>query len=156
MAELTPIIIGRALKSSFRLMPEFLARVKAFEDGRWTEFLAESFEDAFCAGSPIMLGIALMDDQGVMRGHCVASIETFAGKSQAVVHQLAKDQGFDHSPEQTTAEVDAVVAAWAAMASGITGANITHVMISVKDAGRERLFTRQGYKKGPRLMRKEL
>ena len=90
MTDLTPIILTRSLKATYRLMPEFLDRVKAFDDDDWTVNIANAFEAAFCAESPIMLGIALMDAQGVMRGHCIAAIETFAGKSQAFVHQLAK------------------------------------------------------------------
>ena len=156
MTDLTPIILTRSLKATYRLMPEFLDRVRAFEDGEWTAFIAEAFEAAFCAESPIMLGIALMDGSGVMRGHCVAAVETFAGKSQAVVHQLAKDKGFDNTSTETTGEVTAAVEAWATMAANRIGAPITHVLVSVRSEGRERLFMRQGYEKGPRLMRKEL
>ena len=156
MTDLTPIILTRSLKATYRLMPEFLDRVRAFDDDDWTVNIANAFEAAFCAESPIMLGIALMDGQGVMRGHCIAAIETFAGKSQAFVHQLAKDKGFDHSAEETTAEVNAAVEAWAVMASNRLGTQVTHVIFSVVDAARERLFMRQGYEKGPRLMRKEL
>jgi hypothetical protein len=103
-----------------------------------------------------MLGIALIDDKGVMRGHCLAAIETFAGKSQAVVHQLAKDKGFDETPAETTAEVQSAVEAWAIMAANRLNTTIAHVLVSAKGAGRERLFEAQGYKKGPRLMRKEI
>ena len=156
MTNLTPIILTRSVKPTFRLIPEFLDRVRAFEDDGWTAFIADAFEGAFCADSPIMLGIALMDDQGVMRGHCIAGIETFAGKSQAFVHQLAKDKGFDSTPAETTAEVNAAVEAWAVMAGNRIGTPITHVFHSVKDDARERLFMRQGYEKGPRLMRKEI
>lgn len=153
---LNVVILNRSIKGTYMLMPEMLRRIKAFEDDDWTSALAESFEDAFCHASPIMLGIALVDDDGVMRGHCVAGMETFAGKSQPVIYQLAKDQGYDEGGAVTTSDVESAVETWAQMTAARAGLNISHVMIAVKDEKRERLFERFGYEKGPRLMRKEL
>jgi hypothetical protein len=156
MASLTPIVVHRRQKGTYRLMPELLERIKAFEPNEWTVNLSEAFEEAFCQGSTIMVGLALVDDQGVMRGHCVAGMETFAGKTQPIIYQLAKDQGFDESPTATTSEIEAAVEAWAQMSAAHNRLDISHVFISVLDEKRERLFERFGYEKGPRLMRKEL
>jgi hypothetical protein len=150
------VIMNRQMKATYRLMPEFIERIKAFEDNDWTSSLAGAFEEAFCQGSFVMLGIALMDDDGIMRGHCVAGIETFAGKSQAFIYQLAKDQGNDGNWRETTSTVQSAVEAWAHMAGARLGTEITHVMVSLMDEKRERLFGRFGYEKGPRLMRKGL
>jgi len=153
---LNVVILNRQIKGSFMLVPEMLRRIRTFEDGDWTSALADSFEEAFCQGSQIMLGIGLVDSKGVMRGHCVAGMETFAGKTQPVIYQLAKDPGHDGDGAGTTANVEAAVETWAQMAAGRLGLSISHVMIAVKDEKRERLFERFGYEKGPRLMRKEL
>lgn len=156
MPGLAPIIVDRRQKGTFRLIPELLERIKAFEPNEWTVNLSAAFEEAFCQGSTIMLGIALVDDQGVMRGHCVAGMETFAGKTQPIIYQLAKDQGHDQAAASTTASVEDIVEAWAKMSAASNNLDISHVFISVLDEKRERLFERFGYEKGPRLMRKEL
>lgn len=151
MSALTPVLMHPKIDSCWIFMPEFLRRVRDFaKDEPWTVRASERFQAAFARGNGEMLGLILVDDTGRARGHVIAGVEMMLGEPYACVYQMHKDKGFDADWTQTTQRCQDLVDGWA-MTCGISKCTV-----SVVDEPRERLFTRFGYTKGPRLLHRDI
>jgi hypothetical protein len=147
--------LHRGTPESWHLMPLFLERVRKFT-GAHTEThldpLPEIAMGAFGLAEPRLLMLAILDNDKILPealvGHVIAGVETYLGRSVAMVYQFEKDEGSSDWSEVNSG-LQAIVENWC------RSIGLDEIMIMAETKSRARLFKYFGYKDGPVLMRRK-
>jgi hypothetical protein len=107
---------------------------------------------AFGLAEPRLLMLAILDNDKILPealvGHVIAGVETYLGRSVAMVYQFEKDEGSSDWSEVNSG-LQAIVENWC------RSIGLDEIMIMAETKSRARLFKYFGYKDGPVLMRRK-
>jgi hypothetical protein len=102
---LHPVLVDRKFKAAYLLIPQLLERIRKFEDTYGdptrTQTICDRFELSFRADEPFMPAAALVDSEGRVHGHVLASIEYLLGKPYLYIVQLERDKTAAAVPVET-------------------------------------------------------
>ena len=146
--KLKPLIVVRAVQSSWILMPALIERIRKFPmDGG--DVLAEAFQESFLRADNKMLLVALVGDDKRLHGHLLAGVEHTIGPPWAMLYQFEKDCATDNWPD-VNGRLEIVIEQWAA------AVGVTDIIAKAGSVSRVRLFSRFGFKHEGYIVKKSL